>query len=108
MPVELDVLNPGARLAAGMYPTVKWPIRGTSAVLLVPPSAVVTTSERTFVIRVNGEVAEWVDVKKGATQADLIEIVGPLKEGDTVLRRGSDEIREGTSLKVRLATVSKG
>ncbi len=47
-------------------------------------------------------------MKKGATQADLIEIVGPLKEGDTILRRGSDEIREGTSLKVRLATVSKG
>jgi membrane fusion protein, multidrug efflux system len=108
MPVELDVMNPSARLAAGMYPTVKWPIRGTGAVLLVPPSAVVSTSERTFVIRMNGEVAEWIDVKKGATQGDLIEIVGPLKEGDTILRRGSDEIREGTRLKVHLAATSKG
>jgi membrane fusion protein, multidrug efflux system len=87
---------------------VKWPIRGTGAVLLVPPSAVVSTSERTFVIRMNGEVAEWIDVKKGATQGDLIEIVGPLKEGDTILRRGSDEIREGTRLKVHLAATSKG
>src|SRR5205085_3364830 len=26
MPVELDVSNTGGRLAAGMYPTVKWPI----------------------------------------------------------------------------------
>lgn len=38
----------------------------------------------------------------------LVEIVGPLKEGDRVLRRGSDEIREGTRLKVRLTAVSKG
>src|SRR5437016_698421 len=107
MPVELDVSNPGGRLAAGMYPAVKWPIRGNSSVLMVPPSSVVTTSERTFVIRINGDSAQWVDVKKGPTQGDLIEIVGPLKEGDTVLRRGSDEIREGTHLKVRLATASK-
>lgn len=108
MPVELDVSNPGGRLAAGMYPTVKWPIRGGSPVSLVPPSAVVTNSERTFVIRVNGDTAEWVDVKKGATQRDLIEVVGPLKDGDTVLRRGSEEVRQGTRVKVRLATNSKG
>jgi len=108
MPVELDVSNPGGRLAAGMYPAVKWPIRGNSSVLLVPPSSVVTTSERTFVIRLKGDAVEWVDVKKGPNQGDLIEIIGPLKEGDIVLRRGSDEIREGTRLKVRFATASKG
>src|SRR5229473_2981422 len=28
MPVELDVSNPKGRLAAGMYPAVKWPIHG--------------------------------------------------------------------------------
>jgi membrane fusion protein, multidrug efflux system len=75
---------------------------------LVPPSSVVTTSERTFVIRLKGDAVEWVDVKKGPNQGDLIEIIGPLKEGDIVLRRGSDEIREGTRLKVRFATASKG
>jgi RND family efflux transporter MFP subunit len=107
MPVELDVFNPGGRLAAGMYPTVKWPIRGKSSVLLVPASAVVANSERTFVIRFDGQSSEWVDVKKGPAQEDLVEIIGPLKEGDIVLRRGSEEIREGTRLKVRLVTTSK-
>ena len=43
-----------------------------------------------------------------AAERDLGEIVGSLKEGDTVLRRGSDEIREGTGLKVRLHNVFKG
>jgi len=43
-----------------------------------------------------------------AAERDLGEIVGSLKEGDTVLRRGSDEIREGTRLKVSLTSVSKG
>jgi RND family efflux transporter MFP subunit len=107
MPVELDVSNPTGRLAAGMYPSVKWPIRGNRSVLLVPPSSIVTTSERTFVIRVKDGAAEWVDVKKGPAQGDVIEVVGPLKEGDTVLRRGSDEIREGMRVSVRFAPAPK-
>lgn len=107
MPVELDVSNPTGRLAAGMYPSVKWPIRGNRAVLLVPPSSIVTTSERTFVIRIKDGAAEWVDVKKGPAQGDVIEVVGPLKEGDTVLRRGSDEIREGTRVTVRFTPPPK-
>jgi membrane fusion protein, multidrug efflux system len=108
MPVELDVSNPNGRLAAGMYPVVTWPLHHNRPVLLVPAGSVVTTSERTFVIRVNQGTAEWVDVKKGATQGDLVEIVGPLQAGDTILRRGSDEIHAGTRLTVRLASDPKG
>ncbi len=100
MPVELEVSNPGGRLAPGMYPSVKWPVRASRTTLLVPQSSVVSTSERMFVIRVNNGTAEWVDVKKGQAQGELVEVLGPLREGDTVLRRGSDEIRQGTHLKV--------
>ena|SRR5579883_2349813 len=99
MPVELDVANRDGSLAPGMYPTVKWPIRSARAALLVPKTAVVTTSERTFVIRARDGHAEWVDVKKGAADGDLIEVLGNLHAGDQVLRRGSDEVREGSSLK---------
>ncbi len=107
MPVELDVANSSGRLAAGMYPAVKWPIRGNRSILLVPPTSIVTTSERVFVIRVKEGAAEWVDVKKGPAQGDLIEIIGPLKDGDTVLKRGSDEIREGTRVSVHPAAPPK-
>jgi hypothetical protein len=40
-----------------------------------------------------------VDVKKGAADGDLLEVLGNLRPGDRVLRRGSDEVREGTSLR---------
>src|SRR5439155_1004123 len=40
MPVELDVANPNGRLAAGMYPSVKWPVRGSQKVLLVPLTSI--------------------------------------------------------------------
>jgi len=101
MPVELDVKNGDLRLGAGMYPEVQWPVRRPQPSLLVPPTSIVTTTERTFVIRVNNGVAQWVNVGRGARVGDLIEVFGALKEGDTILRRGTDEVREGAKVTVQ-------
>lgn len=98
MPVELDVANPNGVLAPGMYPEVEWPVRRPRPALLVPPTSVVTTTERTFVIRDNGGKAEWVTVSRGAPYETLVEVFGPLKGGDRIVKRASDEIREGTPL----------
>ncbi len=99
MAVELDVLNRDGSLAPGMYTSVKWPVRSGRAALFVPKTSVVTTTERAFVIRDREGHAEWVDVKKGAPDGDLIEVMGSLRAGDRVLRRGSDEVRDGTPIK---------
>jgi membrane fusion protein, multidrug efflux system len=106
MPVELEVKNADLRLAAGMYSEVSWPVRRPQASLLVPPTSIVTTTERTFVIRVKDGAAEWVNVGRGARVDDLIEVFGPLKEGDQIVRRGTDEIREGAKLQVATAKAS--
>jgi membrane fusion protein, multidrug efflux system len=98
MPVELDVVNRDGSLSPGMYPSVKWPIRRAQPSLMVPKTSVVTTAERTFVIRAREGRAEWVDVKKGAADGDNVEVMGNLKAGDKVVRRGSDEMRDGASL----------
>jgi len=100
MPVELDVMNSDGALAPGMYPSVKWPVRSSRPELWTPKTSVVTTNERTFVIRDRGGRAEWVDVKKGVTDGDLLEVIGNLKPGDMVIRRATDEIRDGASIRV--------
>lgn len=99
MAVELDVMNPDGSLAPGMYPAVKWPVRRPRPSILVPRTSVVTTTERTFVIRDRNGRAEWVDVRKGILEGDLVEVFGNLKPGDIVARRGTDELREGTPLR---------
>lgn len=103
MAVELDIANPDGRLAPGMFASVRWPARRGATSLFVPRTAVVTTTERTFVIRVRDAAAEWIDVKRGAVMDDLIEVFGPLKEGERVVARGTDEIRPGTKLRVETA-----
>jgi membrane fusion protein, multidrug efflux system len=106
MPVELDVANPQGRLAPGMYPEALWPLRRGPASLLVPSSSVVTTTERTFVIRVRGNRAEWVNVARGYPVGELVEVFGALAAGDEVLRRGTDEVRENATVRVLRPSVS--
>lgn len=105
MLVEMDVNNPKQVLAPGMFAEVQWPVSRAQASLFVPRTAVVRTSERQFVVRVRNGVAEWVDVRRGELNGDVIEVFGDLREGDIVIRRGNDEIRAGTKI---AATPTKG
>jgi membrane fusion protein, multidrug efflux system len=100
MLVELDVNNPKQVLAPGMFAEVQWPVSRSQSSLFVPRTAVVRTSERQFVVRVRGGVAEWVDVRRGELNGDVIEVFGDLRAGDDVIRRGNDEIRPGTKVTV--------
>jgi RND family efflux transporter MFP subunit len=99
MAVELDVFNRDGSLSPGMYPLVQWPVRSARAGLFVPKSSVVTTTERTFVVRNEDGRAEWVNVTKGAAEGDLIQVFGNLQSGDRIVRRATDEIREGSSIR---------
>jgi RND family efflux transporter MFP subunit len=100
MPVELDVPNPKGRLAPGMFAEVQWPLRRANpSSLFVPRTAVATTTERTFVVRVADGRADWVDVKRGAAMGDLVEVIGALRPGDEVAIRATDELRPGTSVR---------
>jgi RND family efflux transporter MFP subunit len=100
MAVELDVFNRDGSLSPGMYPSVKWPVRTARPALLVPKTSVVTTTERTFVVRNEDGRAAWVNVTKGAAAGDLIQVFGDLQSGDRIVRRATDEIREGSRLVV--------
>src|SRR5262249_33564286 len=95
MPVELDVANTSATLLPGMYAEVIWPTRRKQTSLFVPPSAIATTTERTFVIRIRNDQTEWVDVKRGEPMGNLIEVFGQLDAGEVIAVRGTDEIRNG-------------
>jgi membrane fusion protein (multidrug efflux system) len=101
MAVEMDVMNPRGALASGMYPSVMWPVRQSRPSLLLPATSIVTTTEKTFVIRVKNGAAEWVPVTRGPVVGDLVEVYGPLQANDVVLKRGSDEVRQGTKLNVK-------
>lgn len=98
MPVEVDVSNPAGQLDPGSFSEVLWPVERSYPTLFVPGSAVTSTLQRTFVIRVQNGKADWIDVKTGVTAGSLTEVFGDLREGDVVLLRATDEINPGTSM----------
>jgi RND family efflux transporter MFP subunit len=98
MMVELDVYNTDGTLAPGMYPTVDWPVNSNDTSLFVPATSVVTTTERTFVITSVNRQAHWVNVRKGPTVGEQISIRGQISDGQLVIKRATDEIREGAKL----------
>src|SRR6185369_5654638 len=95
MPVELDIDNKDGRLAPGMFADVSWPVKRTTPSLFVPPAAIVQSTEKTYVIRLRDGVVEHVAVQRGAVQGDFVEVFGGLQDGDTIARRGSEELRVG-------------
>ena len=103
MPVELDVRNPDGRLSPGMFAQVAWSMRRRQPSLFVPGSAIATTTEHTFVVRVRNGQTEWVDVKRGSTMKQLVEVFGDLHAGDQIAVRGTDELRAGTRVSPKLA-----
>jgi hypothetical protein len=56
-----------------------------------------------FVIRVRNGCAEYVTVTRGGSDGANIEIFGPLAANDQIVRRATDEIREGAPITARPA-----
>lgn len=102
MPVELDVKDPRGELIPGMYCQVEWPVSRNYPTFFVPTSAVGSDLERTFVIRIQNNKTEWVDVKTGTMVDNSVEVFGDLREGDQVANRGTDQLRPGTDVSPRL------
>jgi len=102
--IEIDILNPKNRLRPGMFATATLPVDATKNSLFVPRSAVVSTAERTYVIRIVKGRADLVDVQKGDESQGQIQVFGPLKVGDVVLKAGNEEITNEEPLQVELAS----
>ena len=98
-PVELDVYNPGERLTPGMYADVLFDSKGNPNALSVPRTAVVTSTERKYVIAMRDGRTTKVDVTTGNEGRDRVEIIGDIKSGERVIANASDEIKEGIALK---------
>ena len=79
--------------------TVDWPVSSGGDLLFVPATSVVTTTERTFVITSQNGHAHWINVKKGPVSGEQVSVRGELQAGQPVVKRATDEIHEGQSLR---------
>lgn len=96
--VELDVANTGSKLSPGMYADVLLNATGNPNAFSVPKSAVVTSTERKYVIVVRNGLTLKVDVATGNETGTAIEVLGDIQPGEQVISNASDDIKEGTHI----------
>lgn len=93
--MEMDVQNPDGVLSPGMYADVLVYSKGSPNAFVVPKSAVITTTERKYVITVKNKKANKTDVSTGNEANGKIEIYGNVNAGDQVVVNPADDIRNG-------------
>lgn len=94
--VELDVPNPSGSLLPGMIAEVILSLKSKEGTLAVPKSAIISTSEGVFVIKVVDKKAQRVAVDLGLEADGNVEVFSSLlQENDTLLMKASEEIRDG-------------
>jgi membrane fusion protein, multidrug efflux system len=89
-------------LKPGMFANAMLKLGREELSFLVPASAIATTLEKKFVIRLNDGKAEWIDVKSGFSQNENVEIFGSLQEGDLLLIGATEEVKPGTKFIAKL------
>jgi Cu(I)/Ag(I) efflux system membrane fusion protein len=105
---RLTLLNPGHRIAPGMFAQIDFAASKTQpASVLVPTDAVIATGARSVVIVVDGEGHfRAQEIRAGDESGGKTEVLEGLKDGETVVLSGQFLIDSEASLSGTLARLS--
>jgi RND family efflux transporter MFP subunit len=93
----------GDAWTVGQLVSVGIPIRSGVQSLAVPRDALVLRQEGSYVFRVNDEnKAERIRVEIGDSSGEFVAVAGDLREGDSVVVRGAENLKAGTEVRVTL------
>jgi len=97
--MEIDVANPNNVFKPGMFAEVVLKPTGNVSAYVVPRAAVVTTTEKKYVVVVDNGTAKWIDISEGNQTNDSTEIFGNLHTGDKIITNASYQIKQGEVIK---------
>ena len=101
MAIELDVPNKEGALKPGMFANINLPECRHYQTKFVPASSIASTLDREFVSVVRNGKVKNINVTRGKKEGDLLEVFGELRKDDEVIIEASDDIKDGTPVKVR-------
>lgn len=96
--IEMDVQNENKKLLPGMIAEVKISFSSGKDGWVVPKTAIVNAPEKIFMIRIRDRKVEWIEVSKGLESNQQVEVFGPFQEGDQLVTRANEEIRDGNEV----------
>lgn len=107
MQVEVDVPNPGDKLAPGMYADVSLQVQHEANVLAIPVEAIRKSDNRTSVLLVNsGGRVEQRPIVTGIECPDKVQVVAGLQEGDRVIVGNLNTYQVGEQVQAKAPAVA--
>jgi multidrug efflux pump subunit AcrA (membrane-fusion protein) len=98
--VEIYIPNLDRILKPGMFSNVEVVLLEKPQTLLIPREAILEAGNEMFVFVAEGNKARRKPVTIGYEQEQMVEVLQGLKEGDQVVIKGQQMIREGSSVRV--------
>lgn len=87
--------NRAGQLKSGMFASASINLHRQDSSFVVPVEALMRNQEKQVVLRLRNGIAEWVDVSNGIDMGKKVEVFGAFAVGDTILVKGTDEIKPG-------------
>jgi membrane fusion protein, multidrug efflux system len=95
---EIDIDNKAQTFRPGMFAEIILEANGHAGALAVPASAVVSSTERQYVIKVEEGRAKHIEVRRGHRAGDQVEVFGNLRAEDNIIVNAREDIREGSTV----------
>ncbi|MBX9571241.1 MAG: efflux RND transporter periplasmic adaptor subunit [Candidatus Obscuribacterales bacterium] len=102
-PVELNYWNTDRTVDPGMFPEVIWPMKRSYRTNFVPSTAIYESLETPFVVKIKDGVAHRIEVRRGQTMGDDVEVFGNLQPDDLVAEHGTENLAEGMEVRPEAA-----
>ena len=97
---EIYVLNTNRFLKPGMFANVEVVLLEKPQTLVIPREAVIETGNELSVFVVEGTQAVRKPITMGYEQNRMVEVLKGLKEGDQVIVKGQQLIKDGSAIRV--------
>lgn len=97
--IEADFINHSRELKPFMIAESIIPLQNSEATFFIPRSSLVESNMGIYIIKKEHGKAKFIPVKKGRIMNETIEVFGELSEGDKIIKKGSEEILEGSLIK---------
>jgi multidrug efflux pump subunit AcrA (membrane-fusion protein) len=98
--VEITIPNQNHRLKPGMFARVEIIIRQKEDAILIPTYAVIEQGQIRKVFTVVDGKAKSESVELGVNQGELVEVVGGLEVGDSLVVAGHHKISNGETVRI--------
>ena len=97
---EVYIPNPDRSLKPGMFANVEMVLLEKSQTLVLPREAILEADREMSVFVVDGKQAVRRLITIGYEQDRMVEILTGLKEGDQVVVKGQQSIKDGTTIRI--------